>query len=130
MAQGDFFMFSQTVKDLEKHPLIYILWLLWKNIFCPRLAGSSKFYKILKKDMDMDLREQINIDITQPFFALSVVLTQQLADFRFFKTMSYAILALLKSKWCLFLFSAFVTIYKCQQKSLIWKRKGLNDKNQ
>ena len=33
----------------------------------------------------MDLREQINIDITQPFFALSVVLTQQLADFRFFQ---------------------------------------------
>ena len=36
--------------------------------------------------MDMDLREQINTDITQPFFALSaVVLTQQLADFRFFQ---------------------------------------------
>ena len=35
--------------------------------------------------MDMDLREQINIDITQPFFALCVVLTQQLADFRFFQ---------------------------------------------
>ena len=35
--------------------------------------------------MDMDLREQMNIDITQPFFALSVVLTQQLADFRFFQ---------------------------------------------
>ena len=33
----------------------------------------------------MDLREQINIDITQPFFTPSVVLTQQLADFRFFQ---------------------------------------------
>ena len=33
----------------------------------------------------MDLREQINIDITQPFFALYVVLTQQIADFRFFQ---------------------------------------------
>ena len=51
-----------------------------KTFFALGLQEVQNSYK-----KDMDLREQINIDITQPFFALSVVLTQQLADFRLFQ---------------------------------------------